>query len=366
MMGSRVDMSWRQSFNQAIQKLGPPPEPIVLPKSGSLSVSKVVGRMFTAFGQSFPYTGDSTRNILMGMGSLFGALLALGIVNVGHESHRLFAKVCVLAQMSLMGYEAYKRMRDPDQSVPPLTQLNDYIHNYNDEAVSFKQLLHRITGYFTSAPGFYDRLMRNCAIFGAGAQIAAVIYFLAFNEKGRFLTAALSFEGTVVGTFIGAIVTLSSVESESRIDRWKRRAIKEGVLTQFEDFIARQLNRFTCPFTKKLILVPMKDDEGVVYERAAIKDQLDQGNFVYDDQYHVKLAHVIDSFLHQPETSVSIKDGLIAYRTTIMKARAKLIQEVVSDIQIQVVYSKLSNHDLDMVRDTCGKYYAILPWGAPG
>jgi hypothetical protein len=352
-----VDIRGLSILNKAIAAYGFVPKYIVT-KPKSEGIAKVVEQALKTLSEIFPSTWNSTSRLLKGLGSSLVVLLTFNVVNLTNEGYRFCIKICAAALLLLLGYEAYRKWKYPNDRLLPVTQQSDYWHNLG--AITFGAALRRKISYVTSADNFGKNAVRNCTLFGAIAEFFSVMYLLGLNSSNGFKSFGLSLFCTTLGALAGLVYTVSYIEPATLWDQWKMKAVANGDWSKFQRFVDRNLKSFVCPYTQELILIPANiGEEETTYEKATIEAKSQDVRF--DPSYYHKVVHEIDRLLRIPDQVLpEVQEGLLKYRETLKKEETILGCKVVSEITKPFLLKQIGIDDFELANNLYHDYYRIL------
>ncbi len=259
--------------------------------------------------------------------------------------------------------------------------------------------------YFRSVKEARAELMTTTRI---GAAIGAVFGLLGAmfvlsqdEEKDEKHVKAMKvgtcgvLSGAFIGSLFGAGYTINTTLKLDAYTEWKFKVLPDKVFPMFRQFLqASELENFMCPITQDLIVVPVKDPTGKVYEKGAIENWINEKNkspmpdlstlpdeatrnsvrfrtsptrhmdlqlkdLKYDLGYHDEVVTILKR-LHDQQIQQQLNEGLLSYRAAVLKEREDLMADVIGHVSKKQLRGEITKAEFSQVVEACNEHYNRL------
>lgn len=241
-----------------------------------------------------------------------------------------------------------------------IAAVNGNIHKYYGDDLDAR--VNRVSEFVKQNPILPIRMVAEaafCAATGAiiGASVAGgIASFIAPPATG--IAARLGAAGGgILGTYYGVKEQVMYIQRSRVYEKWKEEAIHKKVYPIFEKYVAENVaERFLCSYTKSLILHPVRDSQGHVFEQSWILADLQRSGgkvkcnenlheitedeLVYDLNYHSQLLQTLKADFDTRVADPVVVSAVLALRNDIEENRASMVDESLKPLTKQYMDCK--------------------------
>lgn len=202
------------------------------------------------------------------------------------------------------------------------------------------------------------------------------------SKKGlaTWIKAGIVFAGGLMG---GAVWTARHIEFDITYRQWKGRAIQNKVYSQYEEALRgdNDFDDLLCTLSLGFCQIPMRDQDGVLYEKEAIERWIDTANantrntephktcprrirnlqksdLKYDPTYHPAVLKIIEQKIKNT-LNEQYKAGLLSYKISTIKDREELYKAMTMEWNEMFGRGEMNNDQLAEGIKTIQEFYKI-------